>query len=127
MTQEVLEMKSILKSFLIMNALALAQMAAAADVSGTWKMSIEMQAGTSSPVFVLTQKGETITGNYKGEFGEAPVIGTIKGNDLSLAYRTEVQGVPLDVTYTGTVEGNTMSGKLLLVGFGDGTFKGIKQ
>jgi hypothetical protein len=72
-------------------------------------------------------KGEAITGNYKGQLGEADVSGTIKGDDISLIYKVDAQGQSLTVTYTGKVAGNFMSGKVSLGQFGEGTFKGSKQ
>jgi len=107
--------------------LALASTTAlAADVTGTWTMTVESQAGTGNPVFTLKQAGENVTGNYKGQLGEAPVTGTIKGNELALTYKLDAQGVALEVKYTGTVDGNNVSGKVSLGELGEGTFKGTK-
>ena len=108
-------------------ALTVAQLAFAADVTGTWSMTVESQAGTGTPTFTLTQKGEAVTGQYKGQLGEAPVTGTVKGNAVTLEYTIEAQGQQLHVTYTGTVDGKAMSGKVVLGEFGEGTFKGAKQ
>ncbi|MBC7984362.1 MAG: hypothetical protein H7Y02_10965 [Candidatus Obscuribacterales bacterium] len=99
----------------------------AADVTGTWNMTVESPAGTGNPVFVLTQKGEAVTGTYKGQLGEAPVTGTVKGNAVALSYKVAAQDMQLKVDYTGTVEGKTMSGKLVMGEMGEGTFKGTKQ
>jgi len=100
--------------------------AADANVSGTWNMNVETQAGPGTPVFTLTQKGTDITGNYKGTLGEAPVTGTVKGNEVTLKYSISAQGMDLTVTYTGTVEGDTMKGKVSLGDLGEGTFTGKK-
>jgi hypothetical protein len=107
--------------------MAAAQVASAADVTGTWNMSVETTAGTGSPVFTLTQKGDTISGTYKGQLGEAPVTGTVKGDDVTLEIKVEVQGQSLTVVYTGKLDGKNMSGKVSLGQLGDGTFKGTKQ
>src|SRR5262245_41735067 len=96
-------------------ALSLATAAAwAADVTGTWNMTVETGNGTGNPTFVLKQEGEKVTGNYKGQLGEAPVTGTIKGNELALNYKISAQGVDLEVKYTGTVDGKNVSGKVSL-------------
>jgi hypothetical protein len=101
--------------------------AADADVSGTWIMTVATSAGSGTPTFVLAQKGNAITGSYKGQMGESPVTGTIQGDEVVLQYSVDAQGVPLTVKYTGKVAGNSMSGKVSLGQFGEGTFKGIKQ
>jgi hypothetical protein len=108
-------------------ALGVAQLASAADVTGTWNMTVETSSGNGTPTLVLVQKGEAITGNYKGQLGEADVSGTIKGDDISLIYKVDAQGQSLTVTYAGKVAGNSMSGKVSLGQFGEGTFKGSKQ
>ena len=103
-----------------------AQCALAANVTGTWNMTVELQGGSGNPVFTLQQKGETVTGTYKGQLGEAPVTGTIKGNELALSYKVEAQGTALEIKYTGTVDGKNISGKVSLGEMGEGTFKGTK-
>jgi opacity protein-like surface antigen len=103
------------------------QSALAADVTGTWAMTTDVQGTTGNPSFVLKQDGETVTGSYKGQLGEAPVTGTIKGNELVLNYKVSAQGTDLEVKYTGTVDGKNITGKLSLGELGEGTFKGTKQ
>jgi hypothetical protein len=119
--------KTLLGAVLAAASLSVAQLAAAADVTGTWLMAVETQNGPGSPTFVLTQKGEELTGSYKGALGEAPVTGTVKGNAVTITYKVSGQGQELQIQYTGTVEGNTMTGKVSLGELGEGTFKGTKQ
>lgn len=102
-------------------------MAADADVTGHWTMTVETSQGSGTPTFTLKQDGQNISGTYKGMLGEAPVAGTLKGNAISMTYKVEVQDTQLLVTYQGTVEGATMKGKILLGDFGEGTFTGKKN
>jgi hypothetical protein len=69
--------------------LMVAQPAHAADVTGTWIMSVQTSAGSGSPTFTLTQKAGLITGTYKGQLGEAPVNGTIKDDDVSWQFNID--------------------------------------
>ena len=46
---------------------------ATSDVTGTWKVEVEVGGQTGEPVFTLKQDGEKITGKYKGSFGEQDV------------------------------------------------------
>ena len=108
-------------------AFGVMQSAFAADVTGNWAMTVESPMGTGNPSFALVQKGEEVTGTYKGQLGEAKVAGTLKGNALSLVYDINAQGMELKITYSGTVDGNTMSGKVSYGDQGEGTFKGTKQ
>ena len=101
-------------------------LAADVNVTGKWTMTVETQAGAGSPTFDLKQDGETVTGQYSGQLGEAPVAGTVKGAEISMSFKVSGQGQELVVTYTGTVEGDTMKGKVSLGEFGEGTFTGKK-
>lgn len=93
------------------------------DVSGKWNMTVELSAGSGSPVFMLKQEGETITGTYTGRLGEAPVTGTMKDKSITL----NLKAGDYNVTYTGIVEGNTMKGKVAFGDAGEGTFTGTKE
>ena len=97
-----------------------------ANVSGEWDFTVETQAGPGTPHFSLKQDGTTLSGTYKGALGEAPVTGTVNGNEVSINFKVNAQGADLSVTYQGTVEGDTMKGKVSLGDFGEGTFTGKK-
>jgi hypothetical protein len=97
------------------------------DVSGTWAFEVETPAGSGSPSFTFKQEGETLTGQYKGAFGEAPLTGTIKGNEIKFSIKINAQGQEATLTYSGTVEKNSMKGKVELGDFGSGTFTAKRQ
>ena len=120
-------MRTTLKAFLTMTAWMIAPLAMAASMDGTWIVNIEAPTGPSKATLVLTQVGDAITGSYTGQFGEAPLTGTASGNDVTITYHVEMQGVPLEVRYVGTVQGHSFSGKVIVIGFGEGSFKATKQ
>jgi hypothetical protein len=97
------------------------------DVTGKWAFSVETSAGAGAPTFTFKQDGEKLTGHYTGTFGEADLTGTVKGADISFAFTVDAQGTALKETYTGTVDKDTMKGKLVIEGVGEGTFTGKKQ
>ncbi len=109
----------------ILIGLASAACLFAADVSGTWQGKVETDMGSGAPVFVLKQEGERLTGTYSGTLGEAPLSGTVKGQDVTL--EIEVQGAK--IVYTGKLDadGKTMKGKVDLAGMASGTFTAQKQ
>jgi len=120
-------LKTGLAGLLAVAAFTVAQMAAAADVTGTWIMAVETSAGSGSPTFVLVQKGDALSGTYKGQLGEAQVTGTVKGDEVTIEYKVDGQAGSLAVKYSGKTDGKTMSGKVSLGQLGDGTFTGTKQ
>ena len=113
-------------AFALMTLIA-TQVSRAADVSGTWIMTVQTSAGSGSPTFTLVQKGDAISGTYKGQLGEAPVTGAMSGNDMTLEFSVDLQGQSLTIKYTGKVDGKSVSGNVSLGGFGSGTFTGTKQ
>jgi hypothetical protein len=96
------------------------------DVTGTWTMTVETSVGGGNPTFLLTQKGDDVGGNYEGRFGQAPVTGTIKGNQVTLSFTVSAQGQEMKVDYVGTVEGDAMTGKVVFGRYGEGTFKATR-
>lgn len=98
------------------------------NITGVWNFNVETPAGTGTPVFTLKQEGEKVTGTYKGQLGEAPVTGTVKGNDVMLMIKVSPQGEEITVTYTGKVTGkDTMSGKATFGSLGEGNWTAKKK
>jgi hypothetical protein len=97
----------------------------AADVSGTWNANVETDAGSGTPVFVLKQSGEKLSGTYSGALGEAKVSGSVQGGDVVIEF--EVQ--EMKILYTGKLDaaGQTMKGKVDLAGMASGTFTAVKK
>jgi hypothetical protein len=51
----------------------------------------------------------------------------MKGADVTFSFTASVQGTSINVTYTGTVENDSMKGKVSLGDVGEGTFTGKRQ
>ena len=111
----------------VVTGLLAAAAALAADVSGTWTLSVESPRGTRESTLVLTQAGEELSGTMKTQRGDTPVKGTLKGNALVLSYELDMQGNKMAVKYDGTVDGNAMSGTVSFGDMGGGKFTGKKQ
>jgi len=96
-----------------------------ADVSGTWNAKVETDAGSGTPVFVLKQSGEKLSGTYSGALGEAQISGSVKGEDVVIEF--EVEGAK--ILYTGKLDGagKTMQGKVDLAGMASGTFTAARK
>ncbi|MCA1561216.1 MAG: hypothetical protein LC804_13470 [Acidobacteria bacterium] len=99
----------------------------ATDVTGTWAFQVVTDAGTRTPTVVLKQDGEKLSGLYKSQLGEAPLTGTIKDRDFSFQVTLTLEGNPIRLDYSGTVEQNGMSGRVTVGDLGAGTFTAKKQ
>ncbi len=86
-----------------------------ANVSGTWNVIVNGQAGRIEQIIELKQDGNIITGNFKGPRQSGPLEGSIEGNKIQFHVKTRV---PID--YTGTVVGDTMKGSLAARGQSNG-------
>lgn len=97
----------------------------AADVTGTWNAKVNLGDQAGTPTFVLKQDGEKITGTYSGALGEAPVHGTIKGNEITLDF--EASGAAIH--YAGKLDaaGKKMEGTVDYGGQASGTFSAIRK
>jgi hypothetical protein len=98
------------------------------DVTGKWAFNVETAAGAGTPTMTFKQAGETLTGHYSGQLGESDLTGTVKGADISFSFTIDAQGTMIKATYSGTVENkDSLKGKVVLEGLGDGTFTAKRQ
>ena len=98
--------------------------AAPADVAGKWNLEVVTDQGSGTPTFTFEQDGEKLTGHYSGFFGEAPVTGSIKGNAITFSIKVDVEGQNMVITYSGTVDGDSMKGTIKFGDTGGATFTG---
>jgi hypothetical protein len=93
-------------------------------LNGTWNCTVETSMGNGTPSFELTHTSDNaVTGTYRGALGEAPVKGSLKDKQVFLQF--EVNGQTVE--YTGTLEGNTIKGKVKLGTMAEGTFTAVKK
>jgi hypothetical protein len=97
--------------------------ASGVNISGDWAFMVETGQGSGSPSFSFKQDGEKLTGTYKGQFGEAPLTGTVKGADIKFVIQINAQGQDLTITYSGKIETkDSMKGTAALGELGEATW-----
>ena len=109
-------------STLMVSLLLLTSAVAQSDVNvtGEWAFTVETSQGSGTPTFTFKQEGEKLTGNYKGQFGEAPLTGTVKGGEIKFTIKISAQGQELTITYTGKIESkDSMKGTAVLGELGE--------
>ena len=102
------------------------------DVTGSWALQApaasgqNFQLGAQSGTLTLEQKGEAVTGTWKGRMPEPwKLTGTLKGN--AFEFETETREIPATVDgqpttvprhwiFRGTADGDKMTGSMLLAG-----------
>lgn len=124
-------MTSILKAHAIVMAIALLASlqvhAQATNVTGEWAFDVTTDQGGGTPAITFKQDGEKLTGKYVGQLGSADLTGTVKGAAIQFTFTLDIQGQQAPVTYDGTVEKNTMKGKMDIGGMVTGTFTATKK
>ena len=123
-------MKSIVRILTVVIGIGLLSTALAAqatNVTGEWAFDVQTDQGGGTPVITFKQDGEKLTGKYAGQLGNADLTGTVKGSAIHFTFTIDAQGQQAPVTYDGTVEKNTMKGKLDIGGMINGTFTATKK
>lgn len=97
--------------------LALAAPASAqetADVTGEWVITAESPRGTQTREVTFEQDGNSLTGEMETQMGSWPIEkGSVNGNEISFTMVFTRGDRSMEMTYTGTVEGDEMSGKFV--------------
>ncbi len=112
---------------MVMGLLASATLgyAQSTNVTGKWFFTVVTPKGSGNPVVTFTQDGDKLTGHYAGSIGEAPLTGTIKGNDITFQFTTDPKAGP--AIYTGKIiDPKKMSGAVDFAGKAKGTWEGKK-
>ncbi|HEY3285181.1 MAG TPA: hypothetical protein VGN26_23160 [Armatimonadota bacterium] len=92
-------------------------------ITGTWKLSVQMQNRTLERDLVLTQKGDAVTGTLKAPTNlpadananfrptdQEIKDGTLKGDVLTFSITRERSGQTFTTSYKGTLKGDTLEG-----------------
>ncbi|NOR15118.1 MAG: hypothetical protein GQ544_05400 [Candidatus Aminicenantes bacterium] len=105
--------KTLLVSFVILALVTLHLSAWTVDVSGTWELTTQGRQGERTSEITIEQDGENIIVTMPGFRGGDPMAaeGTIKGNEIAWSITREGRQGEMTIVYTGTVEGDSMSGQ----------------
>jgi len=96
---------------------------APANVAGAWELTSEGRNGPMTQTLTIEQDGATIKGTLKGQRGDAPLEGTVAGNKITFSVKHQTQnGDTMELEYTGTVDGDSIQGKVHSERFGERDF-----
>lgn len=96
------------------------------DATGTWQVTVDLgSGGTGGVTLVLEQSGPAVSGTYSGTYGSlVPLSGTAEDGRIMLAFTTNGVG---EVSYDGTLAGDTMSGSVSYGTDLSGTFEASRR
>lgn len=84
------------------------------DISGRWRMALEMEMGRATPLLDLTQTGSKLSGTYTGRYGSSPVSGEIEGRALEFSVAMETTSLHFkgELKDDGTLAGTADFGEI---------------
>jgi len=82
-----------------------------ANVTGTWKITVNGSSGSAEQTIVLKQDGSKITGTFRGPRQSGSLEGLVDGNKITFHVNTRVS-----LDYKGTVDGDRMKGTMTAKG-----------
>lgn len=101
--------------------------APAADVNGQWDVAVTFVSGSAMHAFALEQSENQLLGTHYGSFARRDLGGTLHGREIVLRSSYTEQGVRLNYTFRGVVNGTTMEGTVLLGEYGTATWKAERR
>lgn len=97
------------------------------DVTGRWTLTVQSDAGKQQLQLDLEQDGSKVDGTYSDAFGKADLSGSIEDDELELTMHVEVPKQELVVTFTATVQADTMQGTVKYGDLGSGKFNAVRK
>jgi hypothetical protein len=94
------------------------------SANGTWNIVIDTPMGQREAQLTLTSDGGKLTGSHAAEGSAGEIMdGTISGNQVG--WKADITDpMPMTLEFSGTVEGDTMSGDVRAGAFGSFPFTG---
>jgi L-seryl-tRNA(Ser) seleniumtransferase len=94
-----------------------------ATVAGQWEVRIEFDRGSAIHSLFLEQQGTKLFGTHRGEFYSGDLNGTVAANTVHFRSFHPAEGTRLSYEFTGTINGDTMAGKVNLDEYGEALWK----
>jgi hypothetical protein len=95
-------------------------------VDGKWEIVINSPLGAQKAQLELKTEGGTLSGSQQAAQGSGPLEnGKVDGNNLSWSAKIS-SPMPLTLDFTGTVDGDKLSGSVKAGSFGSFPFSGTR-
>jgi len=93
-------------------------------VDGKWEITINSPMGAQKATLDLATSGDSLTGTQAAAQGSGPLEnGKVDGNNLSWSAKIS-SPMPMTLDFTGTVDGDKLSGSVKAGSFGSFPFTG---
>lgn len=87
---------------------------ASVDLSGTWQGNMTIQGATVPLSFELNDDGSLVSGSFSQSYASYnfSVNSRVSGNTITITASATTQSVSYTMSFTATVNGDTMSGNI---------------
>lgn len=89
------------------------------NAAGTWKVRMQYLLGEADHTVTLEQREAELSGTHKGEVTQGSVRGEVDGRQVMFQAGHRYEGTVLNYEFTGTLEGETMSGTVAIGEYGE--------
>ena len=88
------------------------------NVTGDWEITTQSPRGERTSDIHFEQDGENLTVTMQLMNEEVTAEGTVKGNKIEWSVTRSTQRGEFTISYTGTIDGDSMSGEAQMGDFG---------
>jgi len=100
---------------------------ATVDPSGTWSLVVQSPQGDVAAQLTLSKDGEQLGGTLGTPMGPVAIkSGRMTGNQIRLTATIDMGGQSIDAVITGTIEGDSMHGTMMMGAMGSFEFTGTR-
>ena len=92
------------------------------SVDGTWNLTMQTPMGNREVKLTLAHSGGTLSGEFSGPQGAAPLTGTVAGDAINFGLTFTGQMGPMELKFEGKHEGDSLAGTVQFGAFGSGPF-----
>ncbi|MGI8992639.1 MAG: DegT/DnrJ/EryC1/StrS family aminotransferase [Bryobacteraceae bacterium] len=89
-----------------------------ANVNGQWNAHLDFLAGNADHTLQLEQRGDKLVGTHQTLALSGDLHGTVEANEVHIRSSHRYEGTVLGYEFTGTVDGDTMTGVVALGEYG---------
>jgi hypothetical protein len=120
-------MRFVARLAILLALLSCALPAFAADITGAWTLTVETPNGSRQSAIDFKQDGKNLSGTVHSQMGDAPLTGSVDGDQVSFSVTRERDGQSFKIDYSAKVEGANMTGTLKFGDNGDIPFTAAKK
>jgi hypothetical protein len=99
----------------------------AVDPSGAWSLVVQSPQGDITAHLTIAKDGDAITGTLGTPMGNVAIkSGRVTGNQIRLTATVDMNGESIDAVITGTIEGDSIHGSIVMGAMGSFEFTGTR-